>query len=72
MISAPGVDNTVTFKVYKGDVLEGSFTIPMPANATIGMLQPTDSPIVSIPSGRTLKVVAAAPSVSILISAYYL
>jgi hypothetical protein len=67
-----GSDNTLELRVYNGTDLEASFTVSVPAKATVGILQLVDSPLVGVLSGRRLAAVAGAASVSVLVSAYYL
>lgn len=65
-----GTVNTLTFRLYKENVLVEEYPIRIPAYATIGFLQDMNSPILSIPAGLTLKAVAAVPSIMLILSVY--
>jgi len=62
--------NTLTLKIYKGTTLETSTAIVIPASSTISVVEPKNSPILIVPGGRTLKAVASAESVYVVLSAF--
>jgi hypothetical protein len=60
--------NTLTLKIYKGDSVEASFDIIIPASTTLSLISSNDKPILIVPSDRKLRAVASATSVDVLIS----
>jgi ribonucleotide monophosphatase NagD (HAD superfamily) len=59
--------NTLTLKIYKDTTLEKSFNITIPSPSSLAMIS-EKQPILIIPSGRTLKAVASAASVDVLMT----
>ncbi|MEM2163715.1 MAG: hypothetical protein QW521_02260 [Desulfurococcaceae archaeon] len=59
--------NTLTLKIYKDATLEASIPITLGAYDSIDIVS-GDKPIIIVPSGRTLKAVASAESVTVLMT----
>jgi len=64
-----GATNTLTLRIYKGDVVEREISIVLGANATLSERRFPD-PWLTIPPGRTLKAVASAASVQVILQCY--
>jgi hypothetical protein len=62
--------NTVTFRIYRGGSLEKSFSFNLASPGVFSAVNPKDSPLLAIPSGRTLKAVASAESVDVVLAGY--
>jgi len=60
--------NTLTLRIYKGTTLETSFNVTIPSPGSLSMINEKNSPILLIPSNRTLKAVASAESVNVLMA----
>jgi hypothetical protein len=60
--------NTLTIKIYKDTTLEKSFNISIPSPGSLAVNNNRDSPILLIPSERTLKAVASSSSVDVLMA----
>jgi ribonucleotide monophosphatase NagD (HAD superfamily) len=60
--------NTLTLRIYKDTTLETSFDITIPASSTMSILNRKDSPTLLVPGGRTLKAIASAASVKVLMA----
>ena len=60
--------NTLTLRIYKGATLEKSFNILIPQASSISFVNEKNSPTLLIPSERTLKAVASAASVDVLLA----
>ena len=59
--------NTLTIRIYRGASLEASVDFVIPPQTTIAISN-TSTPVLVVPSGRTLKAIATAPSVSLLMT----
>jgi ribonucleotide monophosphatase NagD (HAD superfamily) len=59
--------NTLTLNIYKEEALETSFNIIIPSPSSLAMIS-EKQPILLIPSGRTLKAIASAESVDVLMT----
>jgi len=62
--------NTLTLNIYKGTTLEKSFSIIIPASSSLTITNEKKSPILLIPSNRTLKGIAEATSIHVLMAGY--
>jgi len=62
--------NTITFRIYKGTTVDTSVSIVIPASSTITIVGNRDSPVLLVPSDRTLKAVATAASVNVFMAGY--
>jgi len=64
--------NTLTIKIYAedGTTVEASITLALGANETKSIDRTPETPILLVPAGKTLKAVAGAASVSVVINAY--
>ncbi|MEO0260697.1 MAG: hypothetical protein ABIM77_08170 [candidate division WOR-3 bacterium] len=60
--------NTLTLRIYRGATLEKSIPIAFGAYDTIDTVSDKESPILVVPSGRTLKAVASAASITVLMT----
>jgi hypothetical protein len=61
---------TLTLRIYKGTTLEASIPLIIPGSTTLSIAGQKHSPILVVPSGRTLKAVASAASVNVTLAAY--
>jgi len=61
--------NTLTFRIYKSATLESSFTITIPSTGSLSLIGSDKAPILVVPSGRTLKAVASASSIDVVMTA---
>jgi len=61
---------TLTLKIYLDNSLEASFNIVVSASSSVSLIGDVDSPILLIPSDRTLKAVASAGSVDVLMAGF--
>jgi len=59
--------NTLTFRIYKEATPEASFNIIIPSPSSLAMIS-EKQPILIIPSGKTLKAIASAESVDVLMT----
>jgi ribonucleotide monophosphatase NagD (HAD superfamily) len=59
--------NTLTLNIYKDESLEASFSIIISSSTSLVMIS-EKQPILLIPSGRTLKAVASAENVDVLMT----
>jgi ribonucleotide monophosphatase NagD (HAD superfamily) len=59
--------NTLTLNIYKDETLETSFNIIISSSSSLAMIS-DKQPILLIPSGRTLKAVASAESMDVLLT----
>ena len=59
--------NTLTLKIYNGTTLENSFNITIPSPGTLAMIS-EKTPILIVPSGRTLKAVATSANINVLMT----
>ena len=62
--------NTLTLRIYKGATVEAEFSLNLPSPGTHSIVGTKGSPILVVPPGRTLKAVASAESVVVVLSAY--
>jgi hypothetical protein len=62
--------NVLTLRIYKGDALERDFNINIPSLGVFSQANPKGSPLLVVPSGRTLKAVASAASVDVALACY--
>ncbi len=62
--------NTLTLRVYRGDVVEKSLNIIIPASSTISITSRVDSPVLILPGNRTIRAVATASSVDLVLTCY--
>jgi len=59
--------NTLTLRIYKDTTLEKSFNITIPSPGSLAIID-GKLPILLIPSGRTLKAIASAASMDVLMT----
>lgn len=64
-----GSQNTLILRIYNGTTVEREITIVLGANQTLSE-RDINSPWLTIPSGRTLKAVASADSVMVILQCY--
>jgi len=64
-----GSANTLTLRIYNGTTVEREITIVLGANQTLSE-RDINSPWLTIPSGRTIKAVASAASVMVVLQCY--
>ena len=62
--------NTLTVRIYKGTTLEAEFSINLPSTGVFSFIGTKGSPLLVVPPGRTLRAVASAESVVVVLSAY--
>jgi hypothetical protein len=62
--------NTLTLRIYKGAEVEAEFSLNMPSPGVYSVVGTKGSPLLVVPPGRTLKAVASAESVVVVLSAY--
>jgi hypothetical protein len=67
--TAPGA-NTLTVRIYKGTTLEAEFLFSLPSTGVFSFIGTKGSPLLVVPPGRTLRAVASAESVVVVLSAY--
>jgi ribonucleotide monophosphatase NagD (HAD superfamily) len=60
--------NTLTLRIYKGADLEIFYNLVLPPQSALAIVS-EKMPILVVPSGRTLKAIASAESVQVLMSA---
>jgi len=60
--------NTLTVNIYKDATLETSMNFIVQASSTLQIISKEDSPLLVVPQGRTLKAVAGASSIYVLIT----
>lgn len=61
--------NTLTLRIYKGASLEASVNMMLGANMLISIISNIENPILIVPPDRTLKAVASAESINVLMAA---
>jgi len=66
--NSSSASNTLTLRIYRGTTLEKSIPITLGAYDTIDTVSDKESPILVVPSGRTLKAVASAASITVLMT----
>jgi len=59
-------NNALTLRIYRGDVVEKSLDIIVPASSTLVITN--TSPILIVPSNRTLKAIAATENIDLLLT----
>ena len=64
-----GSANTLTLKIYNGEDVEREISIALEANQTLSE-RDINSPWLTIPSGRTIKAVATAASVMVVLQCF--
>jgi hypothetical protein len=62
--------NTLTLRIYKATTLERSLAVNIASPGVVDFVNRKDSPILLVPSGRTLKAIASAASVDVLMTGY--
>ena len=67
-----GGANWIEIRVYASDgtTLERTWRIPLVMNDTLPLINPMDSPILSVRAGKILKAIASAASVPLHMQAY--
>jgi len=62
--------NTLTLRIYSGATLEASFSIHLPSPGAYSVVGRKEEPILIVPPGRTLKAIASAASVEVLMAGF--
>ena len=58
--------NTLTVRIYKGDSIEASFDVIVPATSTMTVV--SEVPLLIVPGGRALKAIASAANVLLVMT----
>jgi len=62
--------NTLTIRIYSGATLEASFNINLPSPGVYSIVSRKEEPLLIVPPGRTLKAVASAATVEVMMAGY--
>jgi hypothetical protein len=62
--------NTLTIRIYKDTALETSININLPSPGMYNVVSRRDAPILVVPPGRTLRAVASAATIEVLMAGY--
>jgi hypothetical protein len=62
--------NTLTVRIYREATLEAEFVFNLPSPGMYSIVSTKGSPLLVVPAGRTLRAVASAVSVIVMLSAY--
>jgi len=65
-----GATNKLTLRQYTDTTKEKEWTFKLGAYDTIDLLNEKESPILNIPAGRTIKAIATAASIQLILSCY--